>query len=450
MEYPAARKGKEFYIKFFQIAAPVALQSLITTGTSTMDSVMLGVFGEIYLSATSFANEFFHFFKILCMGTGFGASVLIAQYYGHGEKHLICQTITLMLRIIISLAAVFMLFSFVAPAEVMKIYTKDQLVIEAGARYLRILSCTFLIYGVMTTLTIALRSISEARLPLIASFCSFWVNIFFNWVFIFGKLGAPKLEIAGAAVGTFIARSVELSIILWYVLFKDQKISYKVRHFFLPANTILPVYIRYALPVLCVDTITAISGTCITMINGRIGTYYAAAAAITALMYQLTDIFEMSISGASGVLVGQTIGSGDRDLAFSESRLSLRISAIIGGVCALICALGAPTFISAFNIQAETQEISKQLIWSLCTIIPFRFFTTTLGKGVLRGGGDTKFLLVTDELLRWIVAIPLGYAAAFFWRLPPYWVYLFLSCDRILKILLFLTRFYSKKWIHML
>ena len=66
---------------------------------------------------------------------------------------------------------------------------------------------------------------------------AFFINVFFNWVFIFGNLGAPRMEIAGAALGTLIARVFELVFICGFFFWKDKHIEYRIRHLFLPAKT---------------------------------------------------------------------------------------------------------------------------------------------------------------------------------------------------------------------
>jgi Na+-driven multidrug efflux pump len=67
--------------------------------------------------------------------------------------------------------------------------------------------------GLTLTCSIVLRSSGQVRIPLLSSVGAFFINIFFNWVFIYGKLGAPRMEIAGAVLGTLIARVFELSFI---------------------------------------------------------------------------------------------------------------------------------------------------------------------------------------------------------------------------------------------
>ena len=87
------------------------------------------------------------------------------------------------------------------PSALMRIYTPDPDVIADGAVYFIWSVPTYLLLGLSLTCTIVLRSVGQVRLPLYTSIASFFVNVFFNWVLIFGKLGAPRLEIQGGRSG---------------------------------------------------------------------------------------------------------------------------------------------------------------------------------------------------------------------------------------------------------
>lgn len=206
-------KEPGFYRLMLMLALPVIIQNMITVGVNIMDTVMLGSFGEIQLSGSSLANDFINLFQIACMGVGGGASVLSAQFYGKGDYNNVKKTVAIMLRVILSVAVVCMVISLFFPEELLRIYTADTAVIEKGAIYLRYSTASFVMMAITMTLTLILRSIHDVKIPLYASIGSFFVNIFFNWVFIFGHFGVPQMQIAGAAIGTVLARLFELIVI---------------------------------------------------------------------------------------------------------------------------------------------------------------------------------------------------------------------------------------------
>ena len=191
---------RAFYTKIAQIAIPIMLQSLITVGINLMDTIMLSSMGDAQLSASSLAGQFINLFHICCMGIGMGASVLTARFWGMEDLPSLRQAVTIMLRLVTAFALLFTIATILTPTGILWIYTKDAEIIEYGAIYLRWLIPTYLCMGLSLTCTIVLRSVGQVQIPLISSILAFFINVFFNWVFIFGRLGAPRMEIAGAAL----------------------------------------------------------------------------------------------------------------------------------------------------------------------------------------------------------------------------------------------------------
>ena len=189
----------DFYGRMFRIALPIALQSLIQIGVNMMDTVMLGSLGETAISASALANQFITIYHIACMGIGMGASVMVSRYWGSKDIASLKKSVTIMLRLCIIIGVAFSAVTACLPARIIRIYSPDAAVITAGASYLRWSVLTYLLLGISLDLTLVLRSVGKAVVPLICSSIGFLSNLFFNWVFIFGKMGAPRMEVAGAA-----------------------------------------------------------------------------------------------------------------------------------------------------------------------------------------------------------------------------------------------------------
>ena len=222
-------KDKRFYYNVAKIAIPVALQGLITTGVNIMDTVMVGAVGQTQLSAVSLANQFINIFHIFCMGIGMGASVLVARYFGMGDRSSLKKTITIMLRLVLGLSVLFSVATALIPRAIMLIYTPEEPIIAYGIDYLSWSVPTYVFLGLSVTCTIVLRNVKQVHIPLITSIAAFFVNVGANYIFIFGKLGAPEMGVAGAALGTLVARVFEFAVICGYLFVIDKKIGYRIR-----------------------------------------------------------------------------------------------------------------------------------------------------------------------------------------------------------------------------
>ena len=438
---------KEFYKNVARIAIPIALQGLITTGVNMMDTIMVGVVGETQLSAVSLANQFINIFHIFCMGIGMGASVLVARYYGMKDNPALKKTVAIMLRLCLAMAMLFCVATILMPEQIMKIYTTEADIISNGVQYLEWSVVTYFLLGLSLTCTIVLRNVGMVKIPLYTSIAAFFINVGANYMFIFGKFGAPKMDVAGAAVGTLIARIFEFSMICGYLFLKDKEIGFRVKDIFKPVGNLWREYIRISIPVLISDGILALGNNSIAMVIGRLGGAFVAANAVTAVTQQLSSVMIQGFSQAGAIVTGYTLGEGDREKAYNQGYAFLGIGVVFGLLAAGIVMLISGPMIAAYNLSEETQEIARQLMLSISIIIVFQATNSIMTKGVLRGGGDTKMLMIADNVFLWVASLPLGIIAGLVLHLPAFWIYFFLKLDQVLKAVWCVIRLRSGKWI---
>lgn len=440
--------SREFYVRLFQIAVPVILQSIITTGVNLVDNIMLGQLTETALGASTQANQFVTLFTFATMGISMGSSVLSSRFYGAKDNLSLKKSITLALRFSVILACIFTFLSIFFPRQIISLYFqgRETEIIAAGVTYLRWSIPSFLLMAVSFVCTNSMRSAGLTHVPLIASACAFGINIGANYIFIFGHCGAPEMGVAGAALGTVIARVVEVSIILIF-FFRDKTIHYRPEDFFLPCGDLLPEFTRICIPVMLSDTLLGLGDNVLAIVMGQIGTNFVTANSITNVIQRVSTIFITGLAFSSCFLTGQVLGERRVEDAQRQGYTYAILGLVIGILASVIILFIAAPVINAYNISAETREIAFELMDAVSIIIIFRSTNSILTKGVLRGGGDTKFLLVADMSTMWLLAVPLGALAGLVLKLPAFWVYLFLHCDQIVKAVWCVFRLKSEKWI---
>lgn len=443
----------KFYRRVVFLAAPIALQSLITIGVNMLDTIMVGSLGETELSATSLANQFINIYHIFCMGLGMGASVLVSRYWGMQEREpqkailALRKTICIMVRITVSLALLFALVTLLMPQTLMRMYTQDGEIIRLGAVYFRYSVITYFFLGMSLVCTIVLRSVGQVKMPLFVSIGAFFVNLAANYAFIFGKLGMPRMEIVGAALGTLIARVFEAGVICGYLFLRDQRIGFRIKHLGMKTTDLLGEYIRISIPVLISDGILAIGSNAVAMVIGRLGVTFVAANAITSVTQQMSTVMIQGVCQAGAIVTGQTLGEGDREKAQSQAYRFLGLGIGLGSLSALFIMAISGAVIASYNVSGETAEVAAQLMHAISLIIIFQATNSIMTKGVLRGGGDTKMLMLADNIFLWVLSIPLGLLAGFVFHLPAFWIYVCLKSDQIVKAVWCVLRLRSGKWI---
>ena len=438
---------KSFYRKVLQVAVPVTAQSVITIGVNMLDTIMLGSLGETALSASSLGNQFITFFQMCCMGIGMGASVLTSRFWGRKDMISLKKSITIALRFAFLLAAVFTLASVLFTRNILSMYSSESHVIESGAVYLRWSTPTFFLMGMSLVSTQIMRSVNLGRLPLFAAAASFFVNFLANYTFIFGKFGAPAMGVAGAALGTVIARIVECALVCGGLMVVDRSVGYRVRDLAMKCGDMVGEYVRVSLPVLISDSLYGLGNNAVGMVVGHMGASFVSANAITLVTQQISSVFIQGISFAGSIITGQTLGEGRTSDAQKQGWTFWGLGLMVGCLAGLIIFLIRTPVVNAYNITAETRQITEQLMDAISVIVVFQATNSILTKGVLRGGGDTRFLMVADILFLWLLSIPLGAMAGLVWNLPAFWVYFFLKFDQFIKAFWCVFRLRSGKWI---
>ena len=440
-------KDKDFLRLLAVIALPIAAQNLITFAIQMMDTIMLGAMGQTQLTAASLANQPFFVFTILTFGLASGASVLNAQYWGKGQVEPIRLVTALVLKVAFAFSVVLSVLILLFPGQVMRIYTPEEAVIREGVKYLRIIVFTYVIYGVTATYISTLRSIASIRIAVVVYLTSLCVNVFLNWVLIFGNLGAPAMGIEGAALATLIARLTEFVITVIYAFFIDKKLKLRPRHFLKNDWALTRDYFRHGLPVVFNELLWSVGVSVQSMILGRLGEAVVSASQIASVVQQFATVFVFGIANAAAVIIGNAVGEGNLEKAGQRAEWLKAVSLAVGVFSAGMILLIRPLAVSFYNVPDTTKELAGGMVAIQAVIVFFVSITAVGIVGILRGGGDTRFALCTDLCTLWLVALPAGLLTAFVFRLPVLLVYAAIKLDEPVKVAVIFWRLRNRNWI---
>lgn len=238
-----------FYKRMLAITIPIALQNVISLGVNMMDTIMLGQLGDVAIASANLGGQLFTILDVVGFGLASGAAVLIAQYWGKRDMLRIRQIFALTLRVVLVVSSLFALVGHFLPRQVLAIYTNDPAVIASGAEYLKLLSISFVLFSFSNCYIMCLRAVEQVRISMVVYGCSFFINVFFNYCFIFGKLGAPAWGVRGAAFGTVMARLFELCATLVYMCFIEKRVCFTPRWLLQLKSGLGRDYVRNSVPV---------------------------------------------------------------------------------------------------------------------------------------------------------------------------------------------------------
>ena len=443
-------KDKAFYRQFFSLLVFIALQNLIVYCVNLADNIMLGRWSEESLSGVALANQIQFLLQMIVSGVGEGVVVLASQYWGKRELSPIPRINGIGLKIALGTGFAFMLAGFFMPEKLLGLMCGEAPVLAEGAVYLRIVCFSYLLYSASTVLLATMRSVENVHIGMQVSVMALVVNIFLNYGLIFGRLGFPMLGVRGAAIATLIARGAELIVTLAFVLKLDKKLRMKARDLLKGDRTLTRDYIRVATPVILSGLSWGIAQFIQTAILGHLGSASVAANSIAVSLFSIISVVAYGSGSASAVYIGKEVGSGELSMLREHVRtlqlIFLAIGLVSGG---LIFAL-KDVIIGFYRVAENTRGLARQFMTVLSVTVVGSAYQAPCLTGIVRGGGNTNFVFYNDLIFQWGMVITLSLLAAFVWKLPPVWVFLFLKSDQIVKCFVAVFEVNSYRWVRKL
>lgn len=438
-----------FYNKMFALSLPIMLQNLISSVLNMVDTVMVGVLGEAQLAAVGLANQVFFVFFLLIYGVNSGCGIFIAQYWGNRDEENIKRTLGFSVIIGTIVGLIFTLIALYLPRQIMQLFTSDKAVIGYGITYMRYVSFSYVMTSISIAYSFAARNIGDVKVPMIISAASLIVNGVLNYVLIFGFFGFPRLEVAGAAIATVIARLIEvIAIVFWvYAIRKDKVLFSRLRDIKRLDVSFIRNILVTAIPVIINDVLWSLGMAMYSAAYARISTTAIASIQIANTVQGIFMVIAMGLATACSVMVGNKIGSGDKESAILYGNRYIKIGILIGIILGLVLILISPIVIMMFGSTHVVQEVAQKILFIMGIFLSVRFLNYILVIGILRSGGDTTFSMILETCTVWIVGVPLAFAGALWWHLPAYIVFVLISLEELVKAYFGMIRVKSNKWV---
>jgi putative MATE family efflux protein len=444
-------RDPDYYRQLTRLVVPMALQNFVTASLNMVALIFIGQLGGDSVAAVGLANQVWFLLNLFIFGIVSGASIFVAQLWGKQDIPNIRKVIGLTIKLGLITVFVFWVIAVFFPSFALHIYTNDPKVIEIGSRYLSIYGWSYIFYAISTIYSAALRSTGNVQLPMAVSTGALGLNVLIAYPFIFGLklIGLPALGVEGAAIAGLISRILECLVIL-IMVYRDPKnpvaatikdlIHFEVRFLIAVMKPVLPVIIN--------EILWSLGVTVYNVIYGHIGTNAVAAINIMATIEQLAFAIFWSIGTATSILVGHQIGNGNPEKAYIIAGRSIVIQVSSGMVMGLVLFLLAGNIVNLYHVDAQVIDYSRKILTILAIGFWMKAGNHVIIIGMLRAGGDTRFSLVLDGFVIWLVGVPVLAAGAFLLHLPIYWVYALTYCEEVVKFFVGLNRYLSKKWIN--
>lgn len=436
-----------FLKKAVRIALPVAMQGMLNTIVNLVDTMMIGALGATTIAAVGLANKVFFVFTLLVFGIVSGSGVLAAQYWGNGDIKNIKKVVGLALTLAVAASIAFLVPAVVCPEAVMRIFTASEDAIQVGAGYLTIVALSYPATAVSNTFVAMLRATGRVKAPVVISSCTIFINIFFNYTFIYGNFGAPAMGAAGAALATLMARLAEALSIILVVYLGKAPVAARFKEMFGYSREFLVQFFSTTSPVIANEFIWGLGTTLYSLAYGRMGNDAVAAITIATTIQDIVTVLFQGLSAATAVIMGNEMGAGKLKRAERYAKNFLILQFIVTILGALFCVAIRWQIIGVYNITPEIAESVSRCIIVFALFMPFKMFNYVMVVGILRSGGDTKMCLLLDCSGVWMIGVPMAFLGGLFFGFPIHIVYAMVMLEEVYKAVFGYWRYRQKKWL---
>ena len=430
------------------LATPIIIGQLGHMMMGVVDSVMVGKIGAAPLAAAAISNGIFIIILILGYGISMAISPLVAKHHG-AKEYKKCGVILRQGLIVNTTTALFLFAALFFVSDIIAYLNQPQEIIEQAIKYTKTLAWSMIPVMLFQTYRQYAEGLSIMRPAMVVTLTANIINVFANWVFIFGNLGMPAFGLVGAGIATFSSRVYMAIALIWFITSSKQfkpfdptlhykKIDWSIMKKILQIG--LPSGFQYFFEV------SAFAGSSI--IIGWMGTNALAAHQIALNLASITYMVALGISAAATVRVSNAVGLKSKEKIRNAGFSALLMAASSMGFFAIIF-VTFKTILPSFYIadNAVIQIASTLLIIAAF----FQVFdgTQAVGLGILRGIADVKAPTVITFLAYWVVGLPVGYILGFNFDMGVQGVWIGLSIALAISAILLSLRFNHRSKLQM-
>ena len=422
MQQTVRRFGRET-TALLGIAWPLIINNLSVAGMQFTDAVMAGQLGAESLAAVAVGGSVWFLGFAFVLGVLMAISPIASRHHGAGDEALIGRYTRQGVYLGIFLAIPIMLFAWFLAAPALAAIGIDVAFLDMTVGYVKMISLGGPGMFIFLALRFTTEGIGYTKPIMYTSIFALACNVFLNWVFMFGKLGAPAMGAVGCGLASGITMWIIAIILATYMVSSKR---YEPLDLFSRLSPMRPSVLKEIvfLGVPIAITITAEAGlfNAVSILMGTLGPAITAAHQIALNFASTMFMIPLAVNSAITVRVGHAIGKGDLEYARFAGGFGIFVCAIFMACSATFLLLFRDAIVSVYTQDPVVKGIAISLLL-MATVFQVADGIQIGAAGALRGYKDTRVPMAVNIFAYWIIAFPLAYLAAVTYKLPPNYIW---------------------------
>ena len=446
LKLPEGVSGRMVYGDIVRLAWPALVEFCLTQLASMVDLMMVGQLGAFALSAVGLATQPKFLLMSMFMSMNVGVTAMIAHSRGSNQPARARMFLrqALLLNVVLSVIGMVIGY-FNSEWLILFMGSADAETLKAGTEYLAIQMIGLPTIALTTTITAALRGVGNTRAAMIYNLIANVVNVFFNYLLIYGNWGFPEMGVAGASIATVIGQFVAMILAFFTIMRKHQYARLSFKESFLPDKHALGSIARIGIPAAFEQLVMRVGLILYTKTVSGLGTLDFAVHQVCMNIHSFSFMGGQSFAVSATTLTGQSLGRRRYDMAQAYSLRTVSVGLIFALMTATVIYCFAGPLVALYNDDPYIISTGIGILQLVALLQPFQSIQFILA-GSLRGAGDTKsiavFVAVTTLVLRPILAHFM--VNDFHWGLYGAWIALII--DQLIRSGLVVWRYLSGRW----
>jgi putative MATE family efflux protein len=412
-----------------------------------VSNIMIGELGDVAVASVGAASQVVFILMVFLFGINSGGSIFVAQFFGNQDVRSIRKINIIMLISGALVSLVFTVAFLTIPSTVMMIFSKEADVLRVGAEYLYYEAFGILPVAFSFTIIFCLRGIGDVKkVSIISGVCTI-LGVIIGYILMFGYLEIESMGVKGVAIGFSISRWIEL-LILISVILKRKEFIPRRQDFNEISFPYISNFYKRIIPVVLNELMWVAGMTAFTVVYGRMGTEVMAASNIFLTIEKIGIVLFWGLAQACAIIVGNLIGAKEYERAYKDAGRILWICFVISCLVSVIIFFTRMNIVELFNVSDKVRLNVLIIINIFVILLPIKAINVVNLVGVIRSGGDTKYSLILELIVLWMLAVPGTFFNAFVMEVSLALVYITQSSEEVIKFFVGVRRYKSKKWIN--
>ncbi len=441
-----------FYKKAFALALPIMVQLFIQSLVSLIDNFMVAGLGDLKMSGVNVSNQLIFVYitglNIICSAGG----IFMSQYNGTKDAIGMRQSYRFKLITCGIFATLFLTVSALVPELLLGLLVRGNTakaeITAEGKIYMSVIIFTFIPMAFSSSISSSLRETGNVKIPMYIAMFSTLINTIGNYLLIYGNLGAPRLEVAGAAYATVIARLCELVIFILYIKKIKPLFYVKIKHILKVRIDLFREILKKSALIFIADMSWVISETVATAIyNSRGGAEVVSGMSAGWTIAELFFLVFPAVNTSIGVIVGGTLGRNSLEEARVQARW-MKTGAAAAGFATGLCEAAAIFLIPIVfgRLTPSSQIVTKKLLLFVALYMPVWTYQNSQ-YAVARAGGDAVMGAWVDTTVNMLLFTPLMFILYKFTDLDSPTIYGIAKLTSIIKTVLAGIQLKKERWV---